>query len=76
MKIFKCTCGGTSSDLEDRTQIVIDELFKKYPTGKIEKIESFGRQSALYTSILFETEPSQNEKLENFSKFLDTYFGD
>lgn len=64
MKIYKCIYGNSSDNLEERTQEVIDELFKVYPNGKIEVFNSFGASNniiRLYNSIVFETEPEKNE---------------
>lgn len=64
MKIYKCTYGNSSDNLEERTQEVIDELFKVYPNGKIEVFNSFGyvnNITSLCNSIIFETEPKEHE---------------
>jgi len=63
MKIYKCIYGGNRSSLESDTQDVLDELFKKYPNGKIEKFQSFGASDSikLYNSILFESEPKEQD---------------
>ena len=35
MKIYKCTYGNSSENLEEHTQEIIDELFKVYPNGRM-----------------------------------------
>lgn len=61
MKIFK-VCISWDSIIERETQKIIDELFEKYPNGKIEDIK-FNHIKAtsekFSTSILFETEPKE-----------------
>lgn len=61
MKIFRIAAKEYSSDLEEKTQNIIRELFSEYPNGKIEKINNWGTDNWLYTSILFETEPKKDE---------------
>lgn len=63
MKIYKCIFGCSSDDLEERTQVVLNELFDKYPNGKIEVFNSFGctNNLKLYNSLIFETEPKTDE---------------
>lgn len=63
MKIYKCIFGNASDDLECHTQIVLNELFDKYPNGKIEVFNSFGctNNLKLYNSLIFETEPKTDE---------------
>lgn len=64
MKIYKCTYGNSSDNLEEHTQEEIDKLFKEYPNGKIEVFNSFGSSNniiRLFNSFIFETEPEKNE---------------
>lgn len=63
MKIYKCIFGCSSDDLEEHTQSVLNELFEKYPNGKIEVLNSFGctNNLKLYNSLIFETEPKNDE---------------
>lgn len=64
MKIYKCTYGNSSDNLEEHTQEEIDKLFKEYPNGKIEVFNSFGYSNniiRLFNSFIFETEPEKNE---------------
>lgn len=62
MKIFKI-CISYDSLIEEKTQKIIDELFEKYPNGKIEDIKFNHIEKAsgekFSTSILFETEPKE-----------------
>ena len=61
MKIFK-VCISYSATIERETQQIIDELFEKYPNGKIEDIKfnhSYTSTEKFSTSILFETEPKE-----------------
>ena len=61
MKIFKIVAKEYPSDLEEKTQNVIRDLFSDYPNGEIEKINNWGDGNWVYTSILFETEPKKDE---------------
>lgn len=64
MKIYKCVFGNSTDDLTGYTQKAIDELFREYPNGKIEVFNSFGSFNnivRLYNSIVFETEPKNDE---------------
>lgn len=63
MKIYKCIFGSAKDDLECHTQVVLNELFDKYPNGKIEVFNSFGCTDnlRLYNSLIFETEPKTDE---------------
>lgn len=71
MKIFKTVIASLSDDLqsaEKKTQRIINELFEKYPNGKIEDwkfqhVISQGNYQYFSIAIMFETEPKE-EKFE------------
>jgi len=71
MKIFKTVIASLSDDVqsaEKKTQRIIDELFEKYPNGKIEDwkfqhVISQGNYQYFSIALLFETEPKEEKEL-------------